>query len=179
MLKGHICEQDSMALVQKVLGGQFRVKSDINLENEYITGHCDIDQDKEDCVEDIKTSWDIRTFYESEMTKDNEFQLRGYCGILKRSKGRIIYCLVDSPTEIIVELQKRVWFKFGCDDQNPDYQRISQQIKLNHTPSLIPLDILPLAKRIKVFELTRDIEIENKIYGQVEKARIYYESLTI
>ncbi len=64
--KGLIVEQDAMVLVQSVLGGEFRKKYRHNLENDYLTGHPDIVLS--DCVEDVKSSYDVRTFFNSELT---------------------------------------------------------------------------------------------------------------
>lgn len=170
--KGLLCEQDSMALVQQVIGGEFRTKYRERLENEFLTGCPDIIL--KDVVEDVKTSFSLRTFRHSEMTKGYEYQLRGYMALTGLKKARLIYCLVDTPDEIVTELKKRVWFRFNCDETNEDYIRISMQIEKNHKPSLM----LSPEQRIKVFEIEADPEIEAKIYTQVLKAREYYKTLT-
>ncbi len=61
MDKGLKMEQDSMELVQAVLGGQFRIKNRERLQNDYLIGTPDIILP--DCIEDIKTSWSLRTFF--------------------------------------------------------------------------------------------------------------------
>jgi len=99
--------------------------------------------------------------------------LRGYMALTGLKKARLIYCLVDTPDEIVTELKKRVWFRFNCDESNEDYMRISMQIEKNHTPSLI----LKPEQRIKVFEILHDPEIESQIYSKVLKCREYYETL--
>jgi len=60
MDKGLAMEQDSMQLVQDVLGGAFRTKNREKLQDEFIIGTPDIILT--DAVEDIKTSWSLRTF---------------------------------------------------------------------------------------------------------------------
>lgn len=177
MYKGLLVEQDSMALVQKVLGGEFRTKCNDYLENEFLMGNPDIVLSK--VVEDIKSSYTLRTFYGSELTDLYEYQGRGYMALAGKDKFRLIYCLVDTPAEIIIKLKKRLFYQYDSDEFNLDYIRLSKQIETNHLPSRIPLDVLPLHKRIKIFEIERDISIENKIYEQVKKCRNYYNSLTI
>ena len=171
MYKGILCEQESMQLVTDVLGG-FRSKYDKQLENDYLTGHPDIEIDF--VVEDIKTSWDIKTFFKAELSKDYYYQLQGYMDLLDLGKARLIYCLVNTPEEIVADLKKRIWYKFGCNEDNKDYIRMSQQIQKNHT-----FDHIPLEKRIKVFEIERDQQVIDKIYKQVEKARNYYNTLSL
>ena len=40
-----------------------------------------------------------------------------------------------------------------------------------------PVSVLPLEKRIKVFDINYDPEVEAKIYSQVEKCRKFYKTL--
>jgi hypothetical protein len=76
--------------------------------------------------------------------------------------------------EIIQEEQKRYFFKFGCDENNKEYQRICEQIEKNHTFSHIPAQ-----KRLKTFEISHD---ENKIahlITQIEKCRNFYQKIEL
>ena len=181
ILKGILCEQDSIALVQQVLGGEFRIsakrhpewRDKLPLKNDYICGNPDIILT--DCVEDIKTSFDIRTFFRAELTDQYELQLQGYMALTGKKKARLIYCLVDTPLEIVTELKKRAYFKFNCDEQNPDYIRISEQHEFNHEVAsrIEPKD------RVKIYEFDYNPETIIKLYGQIEKARNYYETLSL
>jgi len=173
IMKGILCEQDSIALAQEVLGGEFRLTYKKLISNDYLKGTPDIVLS--DCVEDIKTSFDIRTFFRAELTDDYYLQLQGYMALTGKKKARLIYCLVDTPDDIIIEQQKRVWFKFAGREDNPDYQRISEQIAFNHKVS----DRIPAKDRIKVFEFSYDAELIEKLYRQIEKARIYYDTLKL
>ena len=91
MLKGLYCEQDSMELVQSVLGGEFRKRSGNQLKNKFIQGTPDIVLDSEDVVEDIKTSWDLRTFFNAELSKPYLAQGQGYMWLTGKKKYRLIY----------------------------------------------------------------------------------------
>jgi hypothetical protein len=182
MQKGNISEQDSFSLIQSILKGQFRIscktkyEGKLPLNNEFLKGIPDIDQDSEDLIEEIKTPYTIKTFMDSELIKLYEYQIRGYLSILNRSKGRLIYALVPTPKDIIISMQNRVKWQYGGDERNPDYIKISEQIEFNH---ITCIELIPPEKRIKVFEVTRDIEIENKIYEQVKKCRSYYNQLSL
>lgn len=175
MLKGHLCEQDSLGLVQQVLGGEFRIKNTKRLSNEYICGTPDIDLKREPVIEDVKTSFNLRTFYEAEQSKPYFWQGQGYMWLANKTHYRLIYCLVPTPDELISEQKKRFYFKFNCDESNPDYIRICEQI--DHNNNLI--NLLPPAKRIKVFEFDLDLDMIEALKQRVEQARTYYETLTL
>lgn len=105
MMKGLICEQDSMSLVQDVLGGEFRLKNTTYFKNEFIHGTPDIILSKEDYCEDIKTSYNLRTFVDAEYKQGNSYWWQGqaYMWLTGKTKYRLMYCLVETPSDITVE----------------------------------------------------------------------------
>lgn len=172
MLKGLICEQDSMELVQKVLGGNFRVKNRENFKNDYLTGTPDIILP--DSVEDLKTSFTVKTFFKAELNSLYYWQGQVYMELTGRKNFRLIYCLVNTPEEIVLDLEKRVYYKFSCDEENPHYKTWIEQIRKNHT-----FDAIPAEKRIKVIEFTHNPYDIEKMYRKIDKAREYYKTLTL
>ena len=173
MKKGIMFEQDSMQLVSEYYK-QPRIRFAEKLENTYITGTPDIVVDGV-CVEDIKTSWDIRTFMNAELSKAYEMQLRGYMMLTGAEHARLIYCLLPTDMIQVEEEKKSFWFKFDCDDNHPEYIKIAEQIERNHE---IPFH-LPIEQRVKVFELERDPDIEERIKIKVKKANEYYNNLRL
>jgi len=172
MLKGLICEQDSMELVQQVLGGDFRVKNRKNFKNDYLTGTPDIVLT--DSIEDLKTSFTVKTFFNSELNSLYYWQGQVYMELTGKKYFRLIYCLVNTPKEIILDLEKRVYYKFSCDEDNPHYKLWVEQIRKNHN-----FDNIPAKNRIKVFEFVYNPEDIEKMYRKIDKAREYYKSLTL
>lgn len=172
MLKGLQCEQDGMKLVQQVLGGQFRMKHRDFLENDWITGTPDIVLP--DWIEDIKTSFTVKTFFQAELVKAYEWQMRGYMWLTGKSKARVIYCLVSTPDSIVTELKKRVYFRFNCDEENEDYVRISKRIDKNHSVEHIPAE-----QRVKVFEVYHDDAKIEELKARIEQGRNYYKTLKL
>lgn len=181
MMKGLLCEQDSLALVQAVLKGEFRLKNDKNFTNEYFTGTPDIILQKEDFIEDVKTSWNIKTFFnagdpesdeERKISKMYYYQALVYMALCQKKNYRLVYCLVNTPDELVQEQIKRFYFKFGCDEQNPNYQKASEQIMRNHN-----FDDIPLEKRIKIFTFPFDNNEYLRMIEQAIKARQYYSTL--
>jgi len=172
MFKGILVESDSIGLAQKVLGGEFRLKNKNLFTNSKLKGTPDIILS--DAIEDVKTSFTVKTFHDAEMTTNYFWQGVSYCLLTNRNKFRLIYALVDTPDEIVTELKKRVWFKFNCQEDHPDYIRISMQIEKNHK-----FGHIPEADRIKVFEFDMLPEYETKLYNRIEKAREYYKTIKL
>lgn len=177
MMKGLICEQDSMALVQDVLGGEFRLKNTTYFKNEFIHGTPDIILSKEDYCEDIKTSYNLRTFVDAEYKQGNSYWWQGqaYMWLTGKTKYRLMYCLVETPSDIIVEQKKRFYYKFNCDETNQNYIDISMQI--DHNNNIISK--IPKEKRVKIFEFPFDKEAIEKVKTQHAKALNYYNTLKL
>lgn len=175
MLKGMLCEQEAMGLVQKVLKGEFRVSFKKNLKNDYITGTPDIVLQNEDYVEDIKSSFNLRTFIEAEPNRLYKTQAQCYMELTGKKHFRLIYCLNKTPQSIIVNQKQKWLYKFDGDSENKDYIKVSMQI--DHNNNLI--DKLPLEKRVKVFEFHHDKEYIANLYKKIEKAREYYNTLKL
>lgn len=173
MLKGLLAEQDSIELWQQVSGSKLLLKNTETKSNDYIIGTADIDNGN--YVDDLKTCWSLRTFIDAEPSKDNEHQIKGYCWLYGKKKGRVVFTLVPTPEELITEQEKRFYYKFNCDTENKHYQEISQQIR--HNNDLI-LKIAP-EKRVKIFEYTFDDTYKLDLMARIEKARIYYNNLKL
>lgn len=173
MYKGLICEQDSMGLVQSVLGG-LRTKNEKHLKNEFIMGTPDIILSKSGIVEDIKTSENIRTFFNAEITKDYEAQLQGYMWLTGLEKARLIYCLVPTPLETIEKAKTRLKYQFDNPDNNKDYIEMCEQIQHNNDV----ISTIPKHERIKVFTINRNDDIIETLKAKIIKAREYYEYIS-
>lgn len=173
MMKGLICEQDSMALIQSVLGGPFRTRFNTRLKNDYIIGTPDVVLKNENMVEDIKTSWSLRTYMNAELLPAYYTQGQCYMWLTGLTNYRLIYALVPTPAEMILDEQKRLYYKFGCNEDNKDYQRMCEQIERNNSI----IDVLPLKDRVKVFEFEFDANYIEVLKTKIEAARTYYEGL--
>lgn len=173
MDKGLSMEQDSMELVQSVLGGKFRVKNREKFSNDYVIGTPDIILS--DCIEDIKTSWSLRTYFEAEPTTLYKIQAQCYMDLKGIDSYRLIYALIPNTTQMIINEQERLVYKFGKNYENEDYIEQCQQIQKNNDLILN----IPKEQRIKIFEFKRDKALLEQLYTKVEKARIYYDTLSL
>lgn len=173
MRKGLTLEQDSMALAQQVLGGGFRSKNRETFSNEYLIGVPDVLTDI--YVDDHKTCYSLRTFFEAEPSKQNITQLQCYMDLTGKRKARCIFTLVSNTEEAIIKECDRIAWQYGRDYENLDYIAHCEQIKINN--SLI--NDIPAEQRVKVFEFGYDEGVIEKLYEQIGKAREYYNKLKL
>lgn len=174
ILKGHLCEQDSMALVSEVYPtDEFRRKCRGEYENRYFTGHPDILLEKSGVVEDIKSSWSLKTFFETRDFPELYYaQGQVYMDLTGADHFRLFYCLIDTPQELLWREEKRLYWLFGGDSE--DYIRASEQLYKNHDYSKIPPK-----QRVKVFEFGRDKDYMKELKTRVKYAREYFDSLSL
>lgn len=174
ILKGHLAEQDSVALVQKVLGGEFRIKNTKTFNNEIIKGTPDIILQKEDVVEDTKTCWGIKSFFNAELNPLYYWQGMSYMKLTGKNHYRLIYCLVNTPEEQVIEEKKRWFYFFGCNEENKDYIKVCDQLDLNHN-----FDRIPAEQRIKIFNFSFSNLEYSKLEDKCMKGFEYYSTLKL
>lgn len=175
ILKGHLCEDDSMGLVKEVLGGEFRIKNRNFFKNEFVCGTPDIILKKEDVVEDVKTSFNLRTFSESELAKNYWWQGQGYMWLTGKKHYRLIYSLVPTPESILGDQKRRWFYKFGQDEDNPDFVQVCAQIDRNNDL----INDLPKANRLNVFEFDFDEKKIELLKTKIIACREFYNSLAL
>ena len=173
MDKGNECEQDSMDLVTQVLEGGFRSRYNTKLQNDYVIGTPDIVL--ADCVEDIKTSWNLKTFFNAELSKMYFAQAQCYMWLTGKEKYRLIYALVPTPQSMVLNECEKLVYKYGKNYDNEDYIAECQQIQRNNDL----IKELPTEKRVKVFAFDYDPNYIETLKGKIEKAREYYNTLKL
>ena len=110
-------EDTSIDLYNEVHGTLY-LKNTERLENEFITGECDINA--EDKIIDIKSSWSLETFPaspEDVNNKDYEWQLRGYMMLYNKPKAELAYCMVSTPDYLLKEWDN--WDIHKVDKHDP------------------------------------------------------------
>lgn len=182
MEKGTVCEEDSIGLVDSVRG-KFTLKNKERFENEYICGTPDIISLLIAImeVEDLKTSWDIFTFFKAEVTKGYDWQLEGYALLIEflnklpygTINKRLTYVLVNSPAHLIDDEKRKMSFAIhDISGESELYTEKARAIERNMIFDMeaflkenphYPLEYsksdwtfdIPKEKRIKSFELPR------------------------
>ena len=104
--KGLAQEQDSIDLLNLVRLEDYK-KNEERVENEWLSGCCDIITDTS--IIDIKTSWSLDTFpattYELKDTSDYEWQGRAYMWLYDMPKFELCYVMVTTAPEIMGEYE--------------------------------------------------------------------------
>jgi hypothetical protein len=168
--KGIAVEDASIELAEEVLKMGAMSKNEEFFDNEYLTGTPDVLN--EDFVLDVKSSYDATTFpfFKKDIpNKDYYYQLQGYMELTGRRKAYLVYCLVDTPSDIVEDEVRRVHYKLKEIDDNPI---VRNAVEMQHNFQRVPKE-----QRIKCFEIDYDPEAIEKIYNRVKECREYYETL--
>ena len=168
--KGNIQEDTAIEMASKVLSLPFALKNTEYFENEFIKGTPDLIL--EDEIIDIKCSWDGTTFpwFEDELpNKDYFWQLVGYCWLTGRRKARVVYCLVDTPEDIVQdEIRRTSWKKFEIDVT----EETENEVRAKHEFAHISEN-----KRIRAYLVELTDEDIDKVKEKLSHAREYYNDL--
>ena len=174
MLKGHLCEQDSIKLISEVHPVKaFRRKNTKRFENDHFKGCPDIVL--LDLIEDVKSSWSLRTFFEVDSYPELYYaQGQVYMDLTGAKKFRLYYCLNNTPLELLIGEDKKFYYRFGGADNNPHYIEAQEKLYRNHN-----YDDIPANQRVKMFEFDYDPEYIAELKKRVEHARLYFDSLKL
>jgi hypothetical protein len=168
--KGLQMEDEAIDFAGQVLGWDFVVKNEQGYENDWITGTPDVITKY--LLADIKCSWDGTTFplFDTDLkNKDYYWQLHGYMWLTGLDQAELVYCLMDTPHQIVEDEVRRAHWKAGLIDEDLD---LREAVQSQHT-----FDHLPNNLRVKRFIIRKDEESIEKIKEKVELAREYYEQL--
>tara|TARA_R100001443_G_scaffold73728_1_gene81618 strand:- start:3208 stop:3894 length:687 start_codon:yes stop_codon:yes gene_type:complete len=168
--KGNDVEDDSIVLVQDVLNLGFIDKNEENLNNDYLTGTPDVNT--KDVLLDVKSSYDGTTFpwFEKQIpNKSYYYQLMGYMALTGKSQSLLVYCLTNTPIQIVEDEIRRAHWQHHLIDENED---LRAEVEAKHN-----FDHIPTEKRIKTFEVNYDEEVIQEIYKRIEECRKYYKDL--
>ena len=169
--KGIQMEDEAIQLAGNVLGWDLSVnKNEERLKNEWITGIPDINT--ETLLADIKCSWSGSTFpfFDTELpNKDYFWQLQGYMMLTHHVEAELVYCLMNTPQQIVEDEVRRMHWKLNLIDESLD---VREAVQCQHN-----FDHLSDNLRIKRFIVEGSIDSENRIKEKVEQANEYYLSL--
>jgi hypothetical protein len=175
MLKGTLVE-DSIITILGFRENKPYVKNQERRENEWASGHCDIDHEPDDEVIDVKGSYEPESFIPALTDIINPvyyFQLQTYMWLWKRLRGRLVYILEDCPDMIIQnELRSLLYRMDVVTDESPEYKIAAAKLIRELTFQDIPIN-----ERIIQIPVARNEEVIKQIPGKVEKARAYLKYL--
>jgi hypothetical protein len=101
--------------------------------------------------------------------KDYYWQLQGYMMLTGHDTSELVYCLMNTPFEIVEDEVRREHWKLHLIDEDLD---VRNAVQLSHNFDQIPNEL-----RIKRFIVQKDEEAQAKIIERVKEARDYYNTL--
>lgn len=157
--KGNEREDDSITLLSRI-HKKFYKKNTVRLENEFVSGECDIflgeDVEHADETIDTKTSWSAHTFFRAKkepLKAQYEWQGHVYMWLTGAKKHTVCYCLVNGTAQAIMDEKRRIAWKYGPDPEvKPDYIKKCKQIEINHI-----FDLFSFKEENKWFEFHNDL----------------------
>lgn len=147
MIKGTDWEQEGINLLNDVRFTNY-TKNKVRVENEYMTGCCDIITD--DLIIDIKSPWSLETFPATSSegeSSDYEWQGRAYMWLYDRPSFELVYTMFTTPDELLTE-----W-------DNLSIHRV---------------DHIPSHHRVTVISYERDLDREEEIRERLIYCNEYY-----
>lgn len=177
--KGIQVEDDSIKMLNNVTGLGFEKNMEF-FEDDYICGTPDIiDRPKigdkyKVCLIDIKSSWDFTTFpmHEDHLpNKDYYWQMQGYMLLTDVNTSSVVYCLVDTPTQLIQDEVRRLGWKLGMIEVPMDLEaEVYERLQYADIPEEL---------RIKKFEVEYNPEDIERLYERIEICREYLTDLSV
>lgn len=168
--KGLEMEDEAIQFASEVLNWEFVVKNEVRFNNEWLTGEPDINTDN--LLADIKCSWSGSTFPlfdETLKNKDYYYQLQGYMMLTGHDTSELVYCLMNTPHQIVEDEVRRQHWKLNLIDEDLEVRQAVQEM---HNFDQIPNNL-----RVKRFIVQKDESAQEKIKERVEVAREYYNQL--
>ena len=168
--KGNLVEDESIKLASDVLDLGFLYKNDEHFSNDWVTGTPDVNT--ANLILDVKSSWDATTFpfFATEIpTKDYYYQLQGYMWLTGKQKSLLVYCLVNTPLDMVQDEIRRAHWNANLLEESLD---LIDEVQKRHN-----FDHIPDNRRVKVFEVERDEQVINEIKERVELCREYFNTL--
>jgi len=175
--KGKQVEKESLALANSVLnlGLTFeQIENDfqVQLENEYFTGHCDMLTDS--LLLEIKSSYNMKTyksvFFANELeNKAYYYQVQAYMDLTGFDQCTLVYCLVNTPFQIVEDEIRRKHWELNLIDED---ESVREYVEMQHN-----FDRLPRESRVKPFVIKRDDETIQAMRDRVILCREYYEQI--
>ena len=168
--KGLQVEDEAIQLAAEALDWDFVVKNEERFKNDYITGEPDILTDG--LLADVKSSWDGSTFpfFDKDLKNKSYFwQMQGYMWLTDKQEAELVYCLVNTPFEIVEDEVRRAHWKASLIDED---DTLRKAVESQHN-----FDHLPIKARVKRFIVKRDEKAIEAMKTRIEECREYYETI--
>lgn len=167
--KGIAVEDENINQYNEVKG-TFLIKNEERIENEFFNGEMDV---VEDILYEFKSSWDYSTFplFEDDVPNEDYYdQIQCYLDLTGLAKAKLVYGLVDTPDDLILDEKRKVAWNLGFIDGLPE--ELDGEITRNMTYADIPKEA-----RVKEFEIYKDEKRLELIKTMIKLSRTFLNSL--
>lgn len=180
--KGLAVEEDAITLYS-LNTKTFWKKNNETLSNEYIVGTPDLFEgesiQKANSIKDIKASWSLYTYFGvfvKPINKDYGWQLSSYCTLSGAKSAGLVYCLVNTPEQLIYKEQDALKWKMGIIDPSASemYQQACEDIK-----KAMIFDDIPREHRHIEFEIELAKYPIDKAYERIIQCRKFLNELKL
>lgn len=177
--KGIQLEPQAIEIAGSVLGW-FDVKPNKQrMINDFFTGECDVLTPT--LLADIKCSYSGLTFpwFASEIpTAGYYFQLQVYMELSGHRTSELVYCLLDTPEQIVLdEINRKIW-KMLPDPKYANYNQTEIELMADEeVRRMHNFDHIPIKSRIKKFDVKYDAEVIKAMQERVTLCRAYYDEI--
>jgi hypothetical protein len=168
--KGNLVEDEAIEMAANALELGFLYKNHEHFSNDFMTGTPDVNTG--DVLLDVKSSWDATTFpfFATEIpTKDYYYQLQGYMELTGKTEALLVYCLVNTPADMIEDEIRRAHWNARLIDES---QELRDEVLKRHS-----FDHIPDNRRVKFFKVEKDEQVIAEIKERVELCREYFNTL--
>jgi hypothetical protein len=168
--KGNLVEDEAIEMAANALELGFLYKNHEHFSNDFLTGTPDVNTG--DVLLDVKSSWDATTFpfFATEIpTKDYYYQLQGYMELTGKTEALLVYCLVNTPADMIEDEIRRAHWNARLIDES---QELRDEVLKRHS-----FDHIPDNRRVKFFKVEKDEQVIAEIKERVELCREYFNTL--
>jgi len=165
--KGNKTEQDAIELLNDFYGWNAE-KNTSRVWGKYMHGEYDTKVEGEDLVVDIKCPFECWTFpiFETSIPDEKyELQIQGYMHLTGCKNGRVSYCLMDMPEDMIA---KELRWKFPYPPTDEEYRAAAAQYIYSDMADNL---------RVKSFNFVYDPALIQAIENRVIECRAYIRSL--
>ena len=181
--KGQQAEEDAINLIS-IVDGYMYTKNKKRVKKNNLSGECDVntyfDVVEQRIIDDLKCSWNPKTFMMTNFSSLEEWQGRAYMYLYDADIFRLRRCLVDCPPDVYAdEFKKFCWANqiIDSNEDNEEYKPMIEQFKRNflyeHSGNYTK------EERVKTFAFYRDLELEKILLKSIELSLEYYKTITL
>jgi hypothetical protein len=178
--KGLKVEEDSITLYSRVNKAFYQKNCD-RLYNDFIQGCPDLYMSRtknikeSDLIVDIKSSWDIFTFFKTKTEPLNNlyyWQGQGYMALTGAKLFKLAYCLVDTPEPMIQDELRRLMYKMASSEDDILFQEARAHIEKN-----MRFEDVPMSERVIEYIIERDDSAIEECYEKVKLCREFLNEM--